>query len=156
MTKYLLTGVGILLLCLLLCMAVISVLNSYTAYALSLLEQAQDAARQGEFSVAEDCVSGTLAFWEDHRGFFGVVVRHAEADQINTTFHALREAARMESAEEFLPACADLMEQIRHLSDMEQPRYANILTITTPRMQSIRGVGARRGAGGLISPRGSC
>ena len=111
--KHLATGVVILLLCLAICFTSLAVLDRWTTHATSQLEQALEMADR--------------EYWRRRRGFFGMVLRHTEADQVNSTFRQLVEYAQNGCAEEFEPTCADLIEQINHLCDMEKPYYYNVL-----------------------------
>lgn len=92
------------------------------------MEQAAERADRRDFQAAAQLVARTRDFWERHHGFFGIALRHAESDTINSTFRELLEYAENECTEEFEPTCADLIAQIRHLSDMEKP----IITIFWP------------------------
>ena len=125
--KHLATGVVILLLCLALCFTSLAVLDRWTTHATSQLEQALELADREYFDEAEALVTETWEFWRRRRGFFGMVLRHAEADQVNSTFRQLVEYAQNGCSEEFEPTCADLIEQINHLCDMEKPYYYNVL-----------------------------
>ena len=125
--KYLYVGIAILAICLAACTASTWALSKYTDHAVSLLEQAQLHADAGSFQQAEQLVRQAKEFWQDHHGFFGVILRHDEADQINATFWELVEYAQNNCSEEFEPSCAMLIEQINHLSDMEKPHYYNVL-----------------------------
>ena len=125
--KHLATGVVILLLCLAICFTSLAVLDRWTTHATSQLEQALELADREYFDEAEALVTETWEFWRRRRGFFGMVLRHAEADQVNSTFRQLVEYAQNGCSEEFEPTCADLIEQINHLCDMEKPYYYNVL-----------------------------
>lgn len=125
--KHLLMGVSILLLCLGLCIVSISVLDRWTTHAVTQLDRAMALADQELFDEAELLVNETWEFWRKRRGFFGMVLRHAESDQVNSTFRQLVEYAQNGCTEEFEPTCADLMEQINHLCNMEKPYYYNVL-----------------------------
>ena len=84
--KHLATGVVILLLCLAICFTSLAVLDRWTTHATSQLEQALELADQEYFDEAEALVTETWEFWRRRRGFFGMVLRHTEADQVNSTF----------------------------------------------------------------------
>ena len=125
--KPLAVGAGILLACLALCIGMLALLDHYTGEAAGQLEEARRLANAGQFDEATAAVEAVWAQWQERRGFFGIVLRHDEADQVHTTFRQLVEYGRNGTVEEFEPTCADLIEQIRHLSDMEKPRYYNVL-----------------------------
>ena len=92
--KHLATGVVILLLCLAICFTSLAVLDRWTTHATSQLEQALELADREYFDEAEALVTETWEFWRRRRGFFGMVLRHAEADQVNSTFRQLVEYAQ--------------------------------------------------------------
>lgn len=133
-------GVGILLLCLALCIVSTSLLSRDTQTAAAILQEAQNAAEAGDFVSAARLTGQAREFWESRRGFFGMVVRHAEADQINTTFRALQSYAEQGVRGEFAPTCAGLIEQIRHLAEMEAPHYYNILAAVGPAHKRFAGL----------------
>lgn len=125
--KYLYLGAGILALGLALCIVSTAALGRQTDRAAALLDQALEAADRGDFDAAEVRTRRAMDLWERHKGFFGMILRHDEADQVTSTFRALAEYAKNHCAEEFSPTCAQLLAQIRHLSEMEAPHYYNIL-----------------------------
>ncbi len=124
--KHLLIGIGILLLCLALCLTVSAVLHRYTEQVAVLLEQALEEAGSGDWQSAGSFLSEAQAFWESHRGFWGVALRHAEVDAADSTLTQLAVHVRSRS-EDFAVTCADLIRQIRHLARSEWPAYYNIL-----------------------------
>ena len=124
--KHLLIGIGILLLCLALCLTVSAVLHRYTEQVAVLLEQSLEEAESGNWQSASRCLADAQAFWESHRGFWGVALRHAEVDAADSTLTQLAVQLRSRS-EDFAVTCADLIRQIRHLARSEWPAYYNIL-----------------------------
>ena len=124
--KHLILGIGILLLCLILCLTVTAVLNRYTEQVGSLLEQSLAQAGKGNWEAANGLLSDARDFWSRHRGFWGVALRHAEVDTVDSSFAQLSLHAS-NGSEDFAPACADLIQQIRHLYRSELPSYYNIL-----------------------------
>lgn len=124
--KHLLIGIGILLLCLALCLTVSAILERNTETVAVLLEQALEEARRGSWEAAAASVLEARAFWDDHRGFWGVALRHAEVDSADSSFAQLTVHVQ-NGSEEFEAACTDLIRQIRHLLRSEQPAYYNIL-----------------------------
>lgn len=127
--KYLYIGVTILALCLTLCLVLTAALERHTKEAADLLQQALDYADQEQFAQAEQLVLQAQALWHDKHGFFCTMLRHDAANEIYTTFYELIEYAQNDCVEEFEPSCAALIEQIRHLAEIENLSYYNILTI---------------------------
>ena len=125
-------GLGILLLCLALCTVSVCVLQGAAEQTTALLEQAMELGNQQRFDEAEPLTDRALELWNAHRGFFGVILRHDEADEVNAAFEELQEYARNGCVEEFEPTCARLIEQIHHIADMELPLYYNVLAVPAP------------------------
>ena len=109
--RYLYWGIAILALCLILCVVCTALLGVYTQEVTAVLERARDAASAGDFDAAARLAVRAQCIWESHRGFFGMTLRH-------------------HIQEEFEPVCADLIEQIQHLYEMEMPYFYNILTFS--------------------------
>jgi hypothetical protein len=128
--KHLYIGFGILLLCLALCCVSIFVLGHTVERTTNLLQQALELGDQEYFDQAQSLTEEAMALWNAHRGFFGVILRHDEADEVNAAFQELQEYVQNECIEEFEPSCARLIEQIRHIADMERPLYYNVLSVT--------------------------
>lgn len=125
--KYLLTGLGLLAVCVALCLSTMLLLDNYTEAASAQLKTAMEQADGGDYAAAVRTVQAAQEGWKTHRGFFGIMLRHDEADEVNAAFRALVQYAKEESDEEFLPNCSELMERVNHLAEMERPSYFNIL-----------------------------
>lgn len=125
--KHLVIGIGILLLCLVLCLTVSAILGRYTDHVTGLLEETLDAGQNGDWDDAGEALDAAWEFWNGQRGFFGVALRHAEVDAVDGAFSQLRIHVRSGS-EDFAATCADLIQQIRHLFRSELPSYYNILS----------------------------
>ena len=126
--KFLYIGLALLLACLVFCISTTVALDHYTSQASQQLETALELSQAGDLSTALKLVAEAQALWDRHHGFWGVILRHAEADEINAVFQELVAYARNNCKEEFEPTCANLIERIHHLSDMEKPYYYNIFT----------------------------
>lgn len=125
--KYFYTGLGLLAACLAVCLTTMLLLDKYTQAANDVLQEAIELAEHGDYHGAAQKVESAQSGWKAHRGFFGIMLRHDEADEVNAAFQALSRYAQVESKEEFLPNCAELMERVTHLAEMERPSYFNIL-----------------------------
>ena len=126
--KYLWIGAALLALCMVVCTVSTAVLDRDTAWAVCRLEDARQQADAGHLSSACTLVMEAQEFWQSRRGYWGVFLRHSETDEINAVFQQLAAYAQAGCAEEFSPTCAGLIARIRHLADMEKPRYYNVLT----------------------------
>ncbi len=120
-------GIGILAICLALCLGTTFLLDRYTEQAAAQLEQAKLFGEAGEYEEAVRWVDLAISDWEARKGFFGMALRHDELDRVVQTLQELHVYAEDGCAEEFGPTCAGLIEQIRHISDMEKPYFYNVL-----------------------------
>ena len=118
----------LLLILLLFCVFCALMTQRYTRQVLSLLEAGFSYGEAGRFSQAADHVRQAQALWDAHTGFWGVVLRHTEADQALTGFQSALLYAETQEESEFLSACAQLIASIRHIAEMELPHYYNVLT----------------------------
>ena len=91
------------------------------------LRLAERQARRGDFSAAGKTVALAESDWAGCSAFFGVVLPHAGTNEIRCGLASLRQAAALESPEEFLPACAGLIAEVEQLRDLELPTLRNIL-----------------------------
>ncbi len=125
--KFLRFGLGVLLVCFLLCAAAASSLGRCTEETAALLEQAQRFGNAGNFKEAAHWIRQASEGWEARKGFLGSTLRHAELDEIEAGFHSLLAIAEQEAEDQFAPACAELIARVRHVSEMEKPFYYNVL-----------------------------
>lgn len=122
----LIVGAALLALCLALCAGAVTLLGRYTEEAAEALESAQAMADRGDYRGAAEQVRAAWETWEGRRGFCGVVLRHAEADTVHAGFRRLLSYGENAVEEEFQPACAELIAQLRHLAEAERPHYYNV------------------------------
>ena len=94
---------------------------------LSLLQRAQHAADRADFDAAQLILHEAEQEWTGHEYFFGVVLRHDEADDVMKDFAALRQYAVTQDQDEYLATGASLMATIEHISGMTRASYHNIL-----------------------------
>lgn len=134
--KHLFIGIGILLLCLALCLTVNAILGRYTQHVEELLVQSLEAAQGDDWEAADAALSQARDFWNHHRGFWGVALRHAEVDTVDSFFAQLTVHVQSGS-DDFASTCADLLRQIRHLCRSEQPAYYNILAAAKPALRIV-------------------
>lgn len=118
----------LLFLLLLFCTAAMYFTCCYTEHVLSLLHEGERLAAESRFAEAAEQIEEASRFWASHAGFFGVVLRHTEADNVRTGFQAVLAYAVHENEDEFFGACSELTAAISHIADMEIPHYYNILT----------------------------
>lgn len=94
---------------------------------LQLLQKAQHKAYAEDFSAVQPILREAERQWKDHERFFGVVLRHDEADDVMKDFAALRQYAVTHDTDEYLATGASLMATIEHISSMSRASYHNIL-----------------------------
>ena len=93
----------------------------------AMLEKAVEQGRGGDFAGAENTLKSAEADWDRHADFYGVVLSHAETDDILRAFSSLREYARLGDQDDFLSGCAELARTLEHLREMELPLAKNVL-----------------------------
>lgn len=127
MKKFLVLGCFLLIFCLVACLGSVFALQHYADQTTAMLERAKDAAHVSDYETALVIVEEAGDYWQSHQGFFGMVLRHDEADGVFSDFEALAEYARYAIEEEFASNCAELIAQIEHIVEMEWPHLYNIL-----------------------------
>ncbi len=91
------------------------------------LRRAETAVYLGDYEGAKTCVEGARQIWKGHAGFLGIMLRHTEMDDIDLMFPGLLEALRQKDGREFYLRNGELIEALRNLTQMERPRYYNVL-----------------------------
>lgn len=124
--KYLYTGLGILLACLVLCMVSTTALDRCTTEAVSRLEQARRSGEAGSYEQAAHWIEKASEGWEKRMGFFGIILSHDQLDKVDSSFRKAQAYARNENAGEFGPTCAELIDTLQNLSETEKPHYYNV------------------------------
>ena len=125
--KHTLLAVGILLLCIAfsVCSAVCVIRGC---------EQTSDALRQslraveaGDLESAAEFLRHADAIWDRREPFFGIVLRHEEADEVLTSLAELEQYVQIGDLDDYRAVCARLLTAIGHLREMELPKVSNIL-----------------------------
>ncbi|MBQ2830663.1 MAG: DUF4363 family protein [Oscillospiraceae bacterium] len=78
---------------------------------------------EGDVSGAVESVYGD---WSDRQRFLHIVVEHDELDEVESLFARTISCAKEDDAHELEANIAELITQLRHLKEMEQPRIENI------------------------------
>ncbi len=91
------------------------------------LEQAETQVLLGDYPAAEALLEDSSALWERHELFFGMALRHTEADGVSILLPGLQEACRQKDGQEYLLRTRELSATLRQLSRIEQPYLFNIL-----------------------------
>lgn len=124
--KYLYTGLGILIVCLVLCTVSTATLDRCTAEAASQLEQARLLGEAGAYEQAAHWVEKASEGWEKRMGFFGIILPHDQLDRVDNAFRKAQAYAQEENNGEFVPICAELIDTLLNLSETERPHYYNV------------------------------
>lgn len=124
--KYLYTGLGILLVCLVLCAVATVTLDRCTAEAASQLEQARLLGEAGAYEQAARWVEKASDGWEKRMGFFGIILPHDQLDKVDGAFRKAQAYAQGENTGEFGPICVELIDTLLNLSETERPHYYNV------------------------------
>ena len=125
--KHLLIALFTLALALGFCLYTTFSVRADMAVTLGMLDKAVEQGRGGDFAGAENTLKSAEADWDRHADFYGVVLSHAETDDILRAFSSLREYARLGDQDDFLSGCAELARTLEHLREMELPLAKNVL-----------------------------
>lgn len=124
--KYLYTGLGILVVCLVLCVVATATLDRCTSEAASQLEQARLLGEAGAYEQAASWVEKASDGWEKRMGFFGIILPHDQLDRVDNAFRKAQAYAQDENIGEFGPICVELIDTLLNLSETERPHYYNV------------------------------
>lgn len=102
-------------------------LDASTQTVVSSLELAQQCAEEDDYTGALYYIQCAEEDWEKTESLFGVLLDHAETDEITFLFSALHVCAEQPVREEFRYRCAELIAMLEHIAEMEKPYYYNIL-----------------------------
>lgn len=93
----------------------------------TLLRQAQEQERAGRSQAARQTLSEAVHYWNSKETFLCIVLRHEQVDTVTETLAKLNAYANSEDQDDFYSTCAELLEELNHLSQMELPLPKNIL-----------------------------
>lgn len=124
--KYLYTGLGILLVCLILCAVSLATLDRCTTEAAFQLEQARMLGETGDYEQAARWIEKASDGWEKRMGFFGIILPHEQLDKVDGAFRKAQAYAQNENAGEFGPICVEMIDTLLSLSEKERPHYYNV------------------------------
>lgn len=104
-----------------------SYLDRLTASLSDQLTQAEAYAEAGDWAEAARLTEGAFDEWESHTLYLHVLLRHADTDDVNSSFQEVGEFITCQESGEYSAANARLMTQIRLLYEAEQLSLKNIL-----------------------------
>lgn len=117
----------LLVVILLACIGTTVTVNAFSEKAIFYLEEATQSGRHENFDRAQICCNAAAEVWTQNASILGALLRHSEADVVETGLMKLMAYAETEDKDEFLALCAELIHDIRHVRDMELPLLRNIL-----------------------------
>jgi len=125
--KHILIAFTILCVVLAFCLGTLTLLEDTTQQVALTLHTAQQAALQEDYEAALSHVLHAQQQWRKTEGLYGVLLNHAETDEITFLFSALVICAEQPVKEEFSYRCSELIAMLEHIAEMEKPYYYNIL-----------------------------
>lgn len=93
----------------------------------SKLEAAEAAVTQGDWQQAAALTDSARQEWERVDRYFSVVLRHADTDDVTTTFQEVQGFLQWEAEAEYTSVNSALVEKVRHLSEVETLTWNNLL-----------------------------
>ena len=79
------------------------------------------------FSAAADAAESAKCLWLSHADLLGALLRHDEADGVESGLASLIQYAKVGDKDDVLARCAELLQQIEHIRQMELPLWKNIM-----------------------------
>ena len=102
-------------------------LDRLTASLADQLTRAEAMAESGEWPQAARLTEAAFREWESHTLYLHVLLRHADTDDVNSSFQEVGEFISCQESGEYSAANARLITQIRLLYEAEQLSLKNIL-----------------------------
>lgn len=93
----------------------------------SKLEDAEAAVTQGDWRRAAVLTESAQQEWERVDRYFSVVLRHADTDDVTTTFQEVQGFLQWEAEAEYTSVNSALVEKVKHLSEVETLTWNNLL-----------------------------
>lgn len=91
------------------------------------LEEAQTAVVQGDWETAANLTEDASTAWKGAEDYFCIVLRHADTDEVSNSFQEVMGFIQWEEEAEYTSANNALIKKVRHLSEIEQLTWANVL-----------------------------
>lgn len=102
-------------------------IRSFTASLSDTLAQAETLAESGDWDQAGQLTQEAHQRWDSTSTYLCTVLRHADTDQVDISFHQVLEFLERQEDGEYSSANAALMSQIQLLAEMEQLTLKNLL-----------------------------
>ena len=85
------------------------------------------SAEADDYPAAAEAAESAKKLWLSHADLLGALLRHDEADGVESGLSALVQYANVGDKDEILAHCAELLQQVEHIRQMELPLLKNIL-----------------------------
>ena len=102
-------------------------MDNYVADWCEELDAAQEAADGGNWAEAEQLVRSVHEIWDEKQSYFHIVSVHAELDEAEALLAKSLSFAREQDGAEFRANTAELITQLRLLSEIQEISIKNIL-----------------------------
>ena len=102
-------------------------LERFTGQLSELLAQAEQKAEEQAWQNAAELTQQAYDSWEAHGVYLHITLRHADTDDVNSSFQEVGEFITCQEGGEYSAANARLITQIRLLYEAEQLSPKNIL-----------------------------
>jgi len=96
-------------------------------HSMSLINDAEALVRQDNFKAAGTVCAEAADHWKGHNKTFSAFLRHDETDAVEISIARLQVFADIGDKDDFLALCVELLEELRHIRDMEKPLPWNIM-----------------------------
>lgn len=125
--KHVAIAVSILAVLLCLCILASAYVRNRAAETIAPVLRAQALAAQENYTAAAVEILQAEAIWHDAEAWLEILLPHDEADEASRVLATLYEYARVEDADDFSAASAELVFLLEHIRQMQLPTLQNIL-----------------------------
>ena len=125
--KHVAIAVSILAVLLCLCILASAYVRNRAAETIAPVLRAQALAAQENYTAAAGENLQAKTIWHDAEAWLEILLPHDEADEASRVLASLYEYARVEDADDFSAASAELVFLLEHIRQMQLPTLQNIL-----------------------------
>lgn len=125
--KHVAIAVSILAVLLCLCILASAYVRNRAAETIAPVLRAQALAAQENYTAAAVEILQAKTIWHDAEAWLEILLPHDEADEASRVLATLYEYARVEDADDFSAASAELVFLLEHIRQMQLPTLQNIL-----------------------------
>lgn len=125
--KHVAIAVSILAVLLCLCILASAYVRNRAAETIAPVLRAQALAAQKNYTAAAGEILQAKTIWHDAEAWLEILLPHDEADEASRVLASLYEYARVEDADDFSAASAELVFLLEHIRQMQLPTLQNIL-----------------------------